>query len=299
MYNTLTMLQFSIIIPTYNRISFLTTTVASLLNQQYKEFEIIIVDDGSTDNTEEIITKITDSRVRYYKKENGERGAARNFGCQLARGEYVNFFDSDDLAYDSHLTVACDFIIKNNKPDIFHLNYDIKESDGKVIGIGPVHISNPEMLLIKNNFLSCNGVFIRKDIALTHPFPEDRRMAVAEDWALWLQLVSRYRINCLDVITSSIIMHENRSIKDWDAKKIIVRDELLIRFLFSDEKIVIFYKNKLPKFVADRYTFIMLILAMKGEKKAALQYARKAISVDKSVIFRKRFLASIKKLISK
>ena len=64
---------FSIIIPTYNRAAFILKTIQSLLDQSYQNFEIIVVDDGSKDNTDEIVKGISDSRVSYYKKENGER----------------------------------------------------------------------------------------------------------------------------------------------------------------------------------------------------------------------------------
>ena len=95
---------FSIIIPTYNRASLIKETINSVLLQDYPNFEIIIVDDGSTDDTENIVKSIEDSRINYHKKTNAERGAARNFGIKLAKGEYITFLDSDDILYVNHLT---------------------------------------------------------------------------------------------------------------------------------------------------------------------------------------------------
>ena len=95
---------FSIIIPTYNRSNFISATVNSILQQTFYDFEIIIIDDGSIDNTEDVISKITDVRIKYFKQQNLERGAARNNGFGKATGEYVIFFDSDDIMYPNNLT---------------------------------------------------------------------------------------------------------------------------------------------------------------------------------------------------
>ena len=109
---------FSIVIPTYNRAKFIDKAIASLLNQKYEDFEVIVVDDGSTDNTEEVVKSFNNNKVKYYKKENQERGAARNYGAKLAKGEYINFFDSgpigdaNSVTFES-LTVADKFIMSS------------------------------------------------------------------------------------------------------------------------------------------------------------------------------------------
>ena len=71
---------FSIVIPTYNRAHLIGKTIESVLRQEFTDFEILIVDDGSKDNTEEVASTFTDKRIRYLKKQNAERGAARNYG---------------------------------------------------------------------------------------------------------------------------------------------------------------------------------------------------------------------------
>src|SRR5438105_3528298 len=106
---------FSIIIPTYNRAAFITSTVQSVLQQTYGNFEVIVVDDGSTDNTEEIISNISHQQLFYFKKDNAERGAARNFGVQKAKGDYITFLDSDDLLMSHHFATAAAYIKENNK----------------------------------------------------------------------------------------------------------------------------------------------------------------------------------------
>ena len=100
---------FSIIIPTYNRANLISISIESVLKQTFTDFELIIVDDGSTDNTSEVVGNYTDNRIFYYKKVNEERGAARNYGIKKSCGEYVNFLDSDDFFDANHLEVAYNF----------------------------------------------------------------------------------------------------------------------------------------------------------------------------------------------
>lgn len=87
---------FTVIVPTYNREYFLARTIDSILLQTFKDFELIIVDDGSTDHTKELIDSYKDLRIVYFYKENGGQNSAVNVGLQKARGEYIAFCDSDD-----------------------------------------------------------------------------------------------------------------------------------------------------------------------------------------------------------
>jgi glycosyltransferase involved in cell wall biosynthesis len=293
------MILFSFIIPTYNRATFITKTIKSLLDQSYSNFEIIIVDDGSTDNTEEVINLIKDPRVRYFKKENGERGAARNYGTDKALGRYCNFFDSDDLAYPNHLQEAYNLIKEHDQePEVFHLLYDLKKPNGELLEKASFRGSPVNKLLIFENFLSCNGVFIRTDIAEKFRFPEDRRIAVSEDWALWLRLASRYTILNKNIITSSIVIHDQRSIYDYSVDKVIIRDELLLEYLFSDKEFLNYFRKNLDRFKSDRYTFFTLLLSLKKRRKETIHYLLKAMKTDPTVVIRRRFLASVKKLIT-
>ncbi len=87
----------SVIIPTYNRANLVSRAIKSVLNQTYQDFEIIVVDDCSEDNTEEIVKSFNDSRIRYIKhKKNKGGSAARNTGIKRARGKYIAFLDDDD-----------------------------------------------------------------------------------------------------------------------------------------------------------------------------------------------------------
>lgn len=95
----------SVIIPTYNRAALLNQAIVSVLDQTFTDFELIVVDDGSTDDTPTVVSAFQDRRIRYVYQDNAGRSAARNRGIELARGEYVAFLDSDDLYLPNKLAV--------------------------------------------------------------------------------------------------------------------------------------------------------------------------------------------------
>ena len=106
----------SVIIPVYNAENYLEQCLNSIKNQTYKNFEVIIVNDGSKDNSDSICKKFaqSDSRFRYFSKENGGVSSARNFGLDNANGHYITFIDGDDWVEHNHLEILMDAIIKNN-----------------------------------------------------------------------------------------------------------------------------------------------------------------------------------------
>ena len=99
----------SVIIPTYNREEFITETIKSVLNQTYKDFEIIVVDDGSTDNTKQKLEPFK-SKIKLIEQKNSERAVARNNGVKSSSGEYIAFLDSDDLWIKNKLENQVNFL---------------------------------------------------------------------------------------------------------------------------------------------------------------------------------------------
>lgn len=97
------MIYFSVIIPLFNKEKFIEATLRSVLEQSFTNFEIIIINDGSTDSSAEIIKKFTNPRIRYFSKENEGVSAARNFGVEQAQGKFIAFLDADDYWYPGFL----------------------------------------------------------------------------------------------------------------------------------------------------------------------------------------------------
>ena len=179
----------SIVIPTYNRGHIIDKTLLSLTNQVDQDFEIIIVDDGSTDNTEEVVKPFLSERISFHKKNNAERAAARNYGTKLAKGTYINWFDSDDIAKPNHIEEALRQIKLNNNPVWLHLWYECLSGQTRTQVRMPSNIGKS---MKEGNCLSCNGVLVRRDVALKNPFNEDRELSASEDYELWLRILSQY-----------------------------------------------------------------------------------------------------------
>jgi len=105
----------TVIIPTYNRCNLMVDTINSVLAQNYKDFELLVIDDGSTDNTRQVISVISDSRIKYIYKDNGGVSSARNLGLKNARGQFICFLDSDDLWPDNFLKTMTSRLQQNPK----------------------------------------------------------------------------------------------------------------------------------------------------------------------------------------
>jgi len=106
-------IKISVIIPTFNREKLIGNSIKSVLNQTLKNFELIIVDDGSTDNTKEVVDKFQDKRIKYIKLDTNQGASnARNIGIKNAKGKYMSFQDSDDIFYPNKLEIQLNNIIK-------------------------------------------------------------------------------------------------------------------------------------------------------------------------------------------
>ncbi len=290
---------FSIIIPTYNRAAFIEKTIESVLAQTYTNYEIIVVDDGSTDNTEDIVKNIISAKIQYHKIKNSERGAARNHGASIAKGDYVNFFDSDDLLYTNHLSEAYQLIIKQDKPEIIAISFDIKDREGILVLKGQHYTGDLNLNLVKKgNLLSCNGVFLRKDIRLKHLFNEDRKLSGSEDYELWLRLSSEYKIHYSNTVSSSIINHDDRSVLHMNKENLIIRFKTLFDNVMNNEKFVSKYGMYENYILSNNYIYISLHIALAGNNKTdAIKYLIKAIIKKPFIILSRRFVAIIKHLI--
>ncbi|MBI4683838.1 MAG: glycosyltransferase family 2 protein [Nitrospirae bacterium] len=124
----------SVIIPTYNRADFLPQTIQSILNQTYQDWELIVVDDGSKDITEDIVDgfKAKDRKIEYFYQVNKGAGAARNSGIRKSSGNYIAFLDSDDEWLPEKLERQVDFMRNNPEYDFCYTADKVVSSDNQV-----------------------------------------------------------------------------------------------------------------------------------------------------------------------
>lgn len=233
---------FSIIIPTYNRADLITDTVQSILNQKYLDFEIIIIDDGSTDNTKEIIENIFSgsNKIRYFYQTNAERGAARNNGFKNANGKYVIFFDSDDLMLPNHLTSLYKVIVNN--PELkflstkfsYSINGKIKSSSSHALKGG----WNSGEIFLEGGATGIMICILKNNPSLK-PFIEDKAYSTLEDWMYLVQNIINERIFIIDEVTVLVNDHPARSMRADNIKiinKRLLATEWIIKNISLSEK---------------------------------------------------------------
>jgi glycosyltransferase involved in cell wall biosynthesis len=292
-----TEMLFSIVIPTYNRADFIGKTVQSVIRQSYSNWELVIIDDGSTDNTEEVVKTINNPRIRYSKVENGERGRARNIGSQKSSGDYIYFLDSDDLLYPDHLFTAYEHI-KEKQPELLWLPYEQVNKDGKVLRPHhPLKGTVLDTLISEGNFMSCHGVFLRKDIASDFQFNEDRELAGSEDMELWLRLASRYPFVIGSKVTSALVEHDARSVMNFnDIHKLIKRKELMLTYLLEDSTVMHKVGKRIGRLRSSAYSYIALHAMMNKNTSSSLawKYFWKSLLSSPTCILSKRSLAIVK-----
>ena len=206
---------FSVVIPTYNRAGFIADTLRSVLAQSFAALEVLVVDDGSQDNTAEVVAQLAaDARLHYLPKANEERGKARNYGLARARGEYVLFLDSDDLLHPNHLATLHTHIQAQARPNFIATKYNFNRNG---------HLSNSDLaplpagqygvdLFVKGNALACN-ICVRRQNPGLHPFEEDRRYAAVEDWMFMLENTQQDTVYLIDAVTLTMTDHDARSMR--------------------------------------------------------------------------------------
>ena len=268
---------FSIVVPTFNRSAILLNRLEAVLKQSLKDFEIIVIDDGSTDNTTEILQPVLkiDNRVKLFKQDNKERGAARNFGFSKANGIYVIFFDSDDLMHENHLSVLYKNIQEQNYPLFIATKFDFIDEKGK-------HFLSDICFLKKGNYnyklflngnpLACN-ICIKKANPGLFLFEEDRRYSIKEDWLFMLQNLQKNQLYIIDSITISMFDHAERSMRS-NNKDIIRRTHYALNWILEKVNLTVSEKKQLNAHI--NY-FCGIHSYLDNNKKESINYSIKAI----------------------
>ena len=122
----------SVVIPLYNKEGQIAHTLQSVFTQTFQNFEIVIVDDGSTDNSVEEVEKFDDSRIRLIHQTNAGVSAARNRGIEEASGELIAFLDADDVWMPEYLATQYGLYQKYPECSVYACNYEFRDSEGKV-----------------------------------------------------------------------------------------------------------------------------------------------------------------------
>lgn len=243
----------SIIMPSYNTAPYIKETIQSVLDQTYTNWELIIVDDCSTDNTEEVLATINDSRIRYFKNEkNSGAAVSRNKALREAKGQWIAFLDSDDLWMPEKLEKQINFM-KKNRYSFSYTNYEEIDVDGNKTGI---KITGPKRITKTGMFNYCwpgclTVMFDADKIGLIQI--EDIKKN--NDYAMWLKVCQKADCYLLDEYLAqyrkgragSVSTHSIKTMIGWHYKLYYEAENMgITRSLFNTGRNLLFgfYKKK-------------------------------------------------------
>jgi teichuronic acid biosynthesis glycosyltransferase TuaG len=185
----------SVVIPTHQAAGIIAGTIRCVLEQTYQDFEVVVVDNGSTDGTEQVVAALGDPRIRYrWQEDSGLPANSRNVGVGMARGELVAFLDADDVWYPEKLArVVAAF---DADPALTLVCHDVNVTqDGRVLkvrGYSPDTSRMHEQLLYVGNFVTTSATTVRRQAVMdAGGFDEREDYVTVEDYDLWLKIADR------------------------------------------------------------------------------------------------------------
>jgi glycosyltransferase involved in cell wall biosynthesis len=187
--------KISAVIPTYNLSPLVGQAVASVLSQDFNDLEVILVDDGSTDDTREVISAIGDPRIRYFYKENGGLASARNFGIAKASGEFVAFLDADDLWPQNYLSVMIGALENSNDYGVAYCAMTQVYPDGRQVRAYRAEYCLSGWItkqLFNKSFVFCQAAVFRRQVLRDFCWDESLRASSDNDVLLRLSLATKF-----------------------------------------------------------------------------------------------------------
>ncbi len=199
---------YSVIIPMYNSELYISSTITSVLKQTFKNFELLIINDGSTDNSTEIVNQFNDTRIKLITKANGGVSSARNRGIKEAKGEYIAFLDSDDYWHPNHLEFASKYLSINNNI----VWYTSSQKNVNQITLKKEITLNNKFQYLNFfaggiQFISSSNVIIKRNIVVkADGFPEN--IKYGEDTVFWYKIgLMASKLGYSPITTVQILKH--------------------------------------------------------------------------------------------
>lgn len=228
--------KFSVIIPTYNREDFIKKSVDSVINQSFRNFELIVVDDGSTDNTGKILNKYLDELVYIYQENKGP-SSARNKGLEKSQGEYIAFLDSDDRWTHDKLKETNKCITADSKIKVIHTQ-EKWYKNGRIHNPKKKH-KKPEGYIFENCLRICS-VSISTAVVKREVFDDignfNESLPVCEDYDFWIRVSLKYPVYLVDKVLTvkdggrndqlSAIYHSKDKFRASSIEKLIKNNDL-------------------------------------------------------------------------
>ena len=200
----------SVIIPTYNRAHLLAQAIDSVLAQTFRDWELIVVDDGSTDNSAERVKAVDDARLHYLRQSHRGIGAAMNAGLATTRGEYIARLDSDDLWLPEFLQTQTQVLDRQPDIGLVYARAVGRDSAGKalsyVLGIPPRYPPDSFKSMVYDD-CTCNITVLVRKACLDRVGPYDESLHAHEDWDIWLRVARHYSFAFTDQVLAVFRRH--------------------------------------------------------------------------------------------
>jgi glycosyltransferase involved in cell wall biosynthesis len=277
---------FTVIIPTYNCVDFLKRALPSVIDQTFTDFEVIVIDNSSTDGTREYLSNINDNRLNIITvQNNGIIAYSRNKGIMQARGQWLSFLDSDDLWYPNKLGKLYDSI--HEHPEAVFICHDCKKMvNSSAVGIiksGPVTPNMYEQLVFDFSILPTSTVTIKKSVALkTHGFSERMDFVTVEDYEYWIRLAKEGSFFKLPEVLGEYTIHgENESRKSEIQANAVLAVRLGHLEKWEKEFQTKATKEKVNTAKSNIYLRVALVYLKSYDFSLSLRYSRKAIKNNK------------------
>jgi len=184
----------SVIIPTYNRSELVREAIESVLDQSFTDFEVLVIDDGSVDDTSVVVKNILDKRIRYLYKENGGQCAARNLGIIKTTGKYITYLDHDDIWPTNYLETMVKYLDKNSDYDLAYTRIVVLYSEGhkREIGSSKRRVSG----WLAKNFFDCSPCILPSAVCFRRSgcrdvFWDEELAHRGEDYDLFLRMSAK------------------------------------------------------------------------------------------------------------
>ena len=207
----------SIIVPCYKQAQYLDDTLQSVFNQSYAQWECIIIDDGSPDNTDVVSEKwvAKDKRFRYFRKNNGGLSSARNYGISQSKGEFILPLDADDKIGLKYISLAVSAINTNSQIKVVYCKAEKFGVAGGLWDLPDFSLFN----LSRNNCIFCSAVFRKSDWELVGGYDEQMNFGW-EDWEFWIALLKNGgEVRKLDEICFYYRTTLNSMLQSMDSEK--------------------------------------------------------------------------------
>jgi len=211
---------FSVIIPVYNKAMFVSETLQSVLTQTFTDFEIIIINDGSTDNSESVIKTLNDNRIKYFYKENEGVAIARNLGIEKAQGEFVCFLDADDFWKPTYLATFKGYIDTHPNQKVFSCAIAIETAKKTISAQYSLeNITDFQKVDFfeasrKECILWTSAVAIHKTV-FDKIGSFDTKIKKGEDTELWMRIGLQYSIGFIGIVLAKYRYDKNSISRNW------------------------------------------------------------------------------------